>query len=198
MLPNDHVLHRRRAAAIGHVQDVDAGHLFEQLAGEMLRGAVAGRGVAELARVLLRVVDDLRHGAQGDVLADHQHVVDAGDVGDRHEVLVDVDRQLLPGHDGRDAERGHGGQQDRLAVGRRLGHGLVGDEAAGAGLGLDDHLLADDRPGRVGEQAAQQVGGAAGREAAEDARVALELRAGRPAQGHGSRCAGGAGHHCPS
>jgi hypothetical protein len=193
-----HVLDRRRAAAIGDVQQVDASQLLEQLAGEVLRGAVAGRGVAQLAGILFREVDDIGDAAQSDVLADDQHVVDAGDVADRHEILVDVDRQLLARHHRRNAERGHGGEQDALAVGRRLGHRLVGDEAAGAGLGLDDHLLADDRPGRIGQQATQQIGGTAGRKATEDAHIALDLRACRPPNGRRRRGACSAGDHCPS
>jgi len=41
-------------AAIGHRRHVDVRHVFEQLAGEMLRGADAGMAVGELARLSTR------------------------------------------------------------------------------------------------------------------------------------------------
>ena len=56
----DEVVERGPGAAIGHVQHLDAGHALEQLAGEMDRGAVAGRGEGDLARVGLGVGDELR------------------------------------------------------------------------------------------------------------------------------------------
>ena len=51
----------------------------------------------------------------------------------------------------------------RMAVGRRLGHDLVADHAAGAGLVLDDDRLAQHllQPGR--DQPGRRVGAAASR-----------------------------------
>ena len=48
----DQIVHRRAGAAIGHVHDVDLGHALEQLAGEMVGRADAGRGEIDLAGLL--------------------------------------------------------------------------------------------------------------------------------------------------
>ena len=45
------------AAAIGHVDDVDAGLLAQELAGEMVRRAGAGGAVVELAGIGLGIGD---------------------------------------------------------------------------------------------------------------------------------------------
>jgi hypothetical protein len=60
-------------------------------------------------------------------------------------------------------------EQQRVAVGRRVHHLLRGDVAAGAGLVLDDHRLADRGLHLLGDQAGHDVGGAAGREGDDDA-----------------------------
>ena len=59
-----------------------------------------------------------------------------------------------------------------MAVRRGARHGLRGDEAVRAGLRLDDHVLAEDRPQRLGDDAADELARAAGREAVHDAHVA--------------------------
>ena len=53
----DHVGEDR--AAIGHVDDVDAGQALEQFAGDVLRRADAGRGVGQLAGLRLGERDQL-------------------------------------------------------------------------------------------------------------------------------------------
>ena len=53
----EHVVHRRRRAAIGHVHDVDLGVDLEQFAGEMRHAAGAGRGEIEFAGLRLRERD---------------------------------------------------------------------------------------------------------------------------------------------
>ncbi len=52
--------HRRAAAAIGHVQHLDAGHHLHQLAGQMRRAAVAGRRKRQLAGIGLATGDHVR------------------------------------------------------------------------------------------------------------------------------------------
>ena len=58
-LSADQVGERGRAAAIGHVNHVDAGHHLEQLAGHMGRGPDAGRRHVDLARIGLGIGDEL-------------------------------------------------------------------------------------------------------------------------------------------
>jgi hypothetical protein len=59
--PRHQVVDRRRAAFIWHVDDVGAGHEFEQLATDVARRAVTRRGIEKLAGILFGVVDQLRH-----------------------------------------------------------------------------------------------------------------------------------------
>ena len=51
----------RRAAAIRHVKQVDAGALLEHLDAELVLAAVAARGVGQRRLLLARVFDQLRH-----------------------------------------------------------------------------------------------------------------------------------------
>ena len=46
-VPGDHIEHRRNAAAIGHVADIDAGRRLQHLGAEMLRAAIAGRAIGQ-------------------------------------------------------------------------------------------------------------------------------------------------------
>jgi hypothetical protein len=60
--------------------------------------------------------------------------------------------------------RGHCAHQERVAVGRGLGDDLRAEVAARAGAVLDDDLLAEPHRELRREDAADDVGGAAGRE----------------------------------
>ena len=55
----EQVGHRRRRAAIGNVRDLDAGAPQQQFHGDVRQRADAGRGIVQLAGILLRVVDEL-------------------------------------------------------------------------------------------------------------------------------------------
>ena len=55
----DQVVDRRRAAAIGHVHDLGAGHELEQLAADVAGRAVARRRIGELAGIGLGVRDQV-------------------------------------------------------------------------------------------------------------------------------------------
>ena len=52
---------RRRAAAIGDMQNIHARHLFEQFSGKMKRGARAGTGESIAPWVRARLADQFRH-----------------------------------------------------------------------------------------------------------------------------------------
>jgi hypothetical protein len=54
------VVERGARATIGHVHHVDPGHALEQLAGEMHRGAVAGRCEGHFPRIGLGVGNEFR------------------------------------------------------------------------------------------------------------------------------------------
>src|SRR4051812_45987823 len=58
-LAADQVGKRGGAAAIRHMQHVDAGHQLEQLAGEMMGASNAGRGNGDFAGVGFGIGDEL-------------------------------------------------------------------------------------------------------------------------------------------
>jgi hypothetical protein len=52
---------RGRRTSIRHMNHVDTGHDFEKLAGDMLRGPIAGGRHVDLARVGLGIDDELKN-----------------------------------------------------------------------------------------------------------------------------------------
>ena len=113
-LPADQIGHHRRAAAIGHVHHVDAGHHLEQLAGEVRRRAGPERGHADLARIGLGVGDRL-----GDGLGRHRRVRDqhhgiVDQPGDRRDVALQVEPLVL-----RQDAVDEGGRAEEQACSRR-------------------------------------------------------------------------------
>ena len=160
-------------AAIGDVLQVDAGHRLEQLAGDVLHRAAAGRGHVDLARIGLGVGDELRNGVDRERGMHLHHVRHADDAGDRRHVADEVEIELLverrvDGVRGRD-------EQQRVAVGRRAHHRLGRDVAAGARPALDHERLPEPLGQPLADEPGEDVGRAAGRKADDDAH-----RPGRP------------------
>ena len=155
-----------RRTAIGHVDDVDAGHELEQLGRDMGSGAVARRGEVELAGIGLGIGDELgnRFDRQRRIhLHDHGGAHDArdrSDIAEEIEIEVVVERHV-------DHVRRRD-QEQRIAVGRRVGSGLGTDIAAGARPVVDDELLAEPLRQPVADQAGVDVGRGAGRKADDD------------------------------
>jgi hypothetical protein len=141
--PGQQILDRRRAAAIGHVQQVDLGHVLEELAAQMNRRARARRGERILAGIVARQLDQLRHRLGRHARAHDQQVGQRPQHGDRGEILGGIVRQLGVERR-RDGVAGHAVEPDRVAVGRRMGDRIGADIAARAALVLDDELLAGE------------------------------------------------------
>src|SRR6516164_1306685 len=117
---------RMGVAAIRHVQHVDAGHQFEQLAAEMRRGSDPRRAHGDLARIGFCIGDQLRNAVDRNRRMHLDHVGRAHDPRDRHEVADEiVVEPVVKRHADRVADAGH---QKRIAVGRRMGGGLRPDE----------------------------------------------------------------------
>ena len=86
---------------------------------------------------------------------------------DRHEVLVHVERQRAV--ERRADRQAVGGEQDGVAVGRRLGERIGREIAAGAGAVLHHHRLVELLAELVAEEPGDGIDGAAGRERHDDA-----------------------------
>ena len=157
----DQVVDRGGAAAVGNVDDVGVAHVLEQLAADMAGRAVARRRVQELARILLRVVDHLRHRFERQRRRDREQEVSARRQRDRLKVALDVVGQLRH-HVAGDRERTDRPHAERIAVGLGLGGEVETDGQRAAGAVVDHDLLAD-LLGQLGTQDARDgVGRAAG------------------------------------
>ena len=97
-----------------------------------------------------------------------QHVVDVDRAHDRREVLHRVVRHLRVDADV-DRERRDVAEQQRVAVGRRLGDGVGADHAARAGAVVDDDRLAERLGQRLLHDARIEIDRAARRERHDDA-----------------------------
>ena len=144
------------------MQQVDFGDLLEHFAGEMLGGGKAGAGEHDLAGMVLGVGDQFLDVAGREIRPRHDHQAGGGDLADRGESGVGVVGHVLLGDRGDDLTRGH--DSERVAVGRRLGDHVIAQDAARAGLVFDDERLAEPALHRVGENAANDIGAAAGPE----------------------------------
>ena len=141
---------------------LDARHAVEHLAQQMVERAVAGRGIAELVGPAPGHGDQLGHGFGRKAGMGQQHIGHGADQADGPEVLHRIEARLAVqrGVDGLAAADGH---QQRMAVARRLGHGLGADVAARAGPVLDHHAGAQHLGQLLAHQPAHDVIGAAGR-----------------------------------
>ena len=127
--------HRRPAALVGDVEQLDVRRRGEDLHRHVQRAVDARRAVVDRAGLGLRRVDQVLQRLVGTVAAHHQHGGIGADQRDRRELVELVGRrpalQAVGHRQHRDRRQRH---QDRVAVGRRA-RGLRGaDRAAGAGL----------------------------------------------------------------
>ena len=152
----------RRGAAIGHVGEIDLGHVFEQLAAHVRRAAVSGRGERDLARALSGFGDQVGDRAERRGLRHDEYVGEEADQRDRGKVVdrIVVDRGEEIAVDGKT----RGGDVHGVAVGGGAGDVFRGDVAAGARLVLHHHLLAPHFRQPRADDAADRVDAASGRE----------------------------------
>ena len=94
-LPAEQIGQRRRRAAIGHVDHVDAGHHLEQLAGDMLRRAVAGRRHVDLAGIGFGIGDELGNRLGRNRWIDLHDDGHADDARDRRDVADEIEIELV-------------------------------------------------------------------------------------------------------
>ena len=171
----------RGAAAIGHVQQLDAGLEREPLDRELVDGAVARRAEGELAGLGLGLLDHVLDRGEAAARMREQQQRRDGDAGDGDQVLVRIVGRRR--HQRGDGDEVAGGDEDRVAVRRRLGHGVDAERAAGAGAVLDHHGLAERLGELLADEARADIGDAAGRERHDDADGAAGPGLGRRGRG---------------
>ena len=181
-LAGDQVLQRRPRAAVRDVGDEGLRLQLEQLAREVVRGAIAGRGVVELAGVLAHQLEEALQVGRGDALrVDDDDLRHARDQADRDEIVLDRVVELGV-HRGRDRVM-HRAHEERVAVGRRLGGDAGADCAAGAAAVVDDHLASKRARQHGGQRPGKRVRAAPGRKGNDEGDRPRRPGALRPCQG---------------
>ena len=163
----DRVGDRFRRSLVRHMHHVDARHDLQLLEIEVRAAADPGRGKVQLAGIRFRRGYKVGERLPLGVLAGDQHVRPAAEQREVGEVL-----QRIVGKARVDARvgdvRGRVREQ-RVAIGRRVYDHLRADRAAGTGAVFGDHRLAPDLLQLCRECAADDVGGASGRECDDQA-----------------------------
>ncbi|SPK72371.1 protein of unknown function [Cupriavidus taiwanensis] len=183
-------LHRFRIALVRNVRELHALLHRQLFHGQVQRGHRARRAVGQLAGVGLGVGDVVLHGLDRRIRRHHQAERIAGQVDDVAQVL---DRVPVDLGGVRQAVDRHGHLRQRVAVGRGALHQLRRQHAAGTRLVLDDHGLAQDFRGVVGQHAERDIRGAAGGVADHQPDRALRELVGLGLGRHGGKTEGRGG-----
>ena len=142
------------------MQHVNSCHSLEELAGNIIHGAVATRCKGDLAGISFGVGDEFRQRLRGVCRIHHHDEGGARDAGDRRDVADEIEIQFrVEAHigNGRRAD-----QEQRVAVGGRASDRFGRDIGAGARAVLDDDLLAEPLRERLADDARDDVGRRAG------------------------------------
>ena len=182
---------RLQFAVVRHMEQVDAGHHLEQLAGNMGEVAGAVRGHVDLARIGLGISDELGDGLRRERRRHHHDERRRADIADRRDIADEVEVEIVVQQVAERVRRRD--LEQRVAVRRRADHGLGRQIGAGAGLVLGDKLLAEAIRQRLRDQARGNVGRTARRVADDEAhrpRRIIQRRRGARQNRHGgsARC----------
>ncbi len=158
----DDVVARAGRALIGHVLDVGAGEVFEQLAGHVVVRSDTRRRIVERAGLRLGERDELLHG-RGRHARMHDHdQIRIQKRCHRHEVAHQLERLVGDQRLGRGLRRRH--HQEGVAVGSRLRRRIGADDGPGAWPVLHDERLMQRLVQFIGDGTREDVGWAAGTE----------------------------------
>ncbi len=157
------IIERHAAAPIGHVLHLGARLEHEQLGRQPIRRGAPGRAEVQLPRPCFHVGDQLGDRAHRQILVDHHHIGELRRHRDLDDVAPHVERKVVL-HQRRNDLAAKAANQERVAI-RRRAHDLAhADEAIAARLVLDDDGGAEPVLQKLRDQAAHDVGDAAGRE----------------------------------
>jgi hypothetical protein len=149
---------------VGHLR---TGLQQQQLHLKMIELAGAGRCVIVFGRIGFEELDELVEGRHRHLAGiDQQQMRLRRDDADWRQVTLDVVGHLANMRD--DAERSDRGDQQRVAVGRRLRRGRRADEARAAGDIVQDERLAEALRERLAQQARHGIRDAACRRRHDD------------------------------
>ena len=183
-------LHPLRAALVGDVRELRAGHLLDLDHGELAGAADAGGAVVVLLRFLLAGSDQFLERLPRGVGLDHDAHRVARQAADVGEVLERVPVGLLVVRVAQ-AVDAHAGQRRAIGLGVQQ-HGR-GQRAGRTGLDVDQDLLAQDLRHGLAQHADVDVGDAARGERVVDGDGAVGLPLGLATRHHRRGEKGGAG-----
>ena len=176
---------RRAAAVVGDVQRLAAGLVQQHLAGEVVRGADAGRGELQVRIGLLGQLDELRQRLGLEIRPHEEEHRRLRHRGHRHQVGRRVVGQVLAVERRVDRDRADVADDEGVAVGIGLGVLRRAGDAARPRLVYDRDRLAEGLLHPVGGEPSGQVGGAAGGEGHDhlDRAVGIVVRRSGRSQG---------------
>ena len=157
----DQIGHQLAAALVGDMRDLRAGRRLEALE-RHVRGAADAAG-GDVDRRLLRQRDEVLQRLGLDLVVHDDHVRHVAGQRHRREILERIVAELGL-HERVDGERPVRADQQRVAVGRGARHHFGADAAAGAAAVVDHHRLPKRHFHLFADDAADDVGIAAGRE----------------------------------
>ena len=144
------------------MQQLDAGEFRRHGQRDVLARALAGRGVGDRLRVGARERDQLLQILVGQILARHERVGPGDRETNGYEILerIVVELGIEPGIERDVGERA---EQQRVAVGRRLGRCFRSDQRAGTDAVLHHQRLSEQGRQPIGQDARHGIEPAAGR-----------------------------------
>ena len=158
-LAREHVLHGGAGAFVGHMGELGAGDLADQLQTQVVHAAQATGANADFAGVGLGIGDKFGPVGIGQIAAHGQHEIGAAHIGDADQRLGVVRQAGVQQGVGDDGGVVH--QQVDRAVGPGLGHVLAADDGVGAGAVFHHDGLAQQGLRLDRDQPRQHVGCAA-------------------------------------
>ena len=179
-------------ALVGNMHQRDAGGAGEIFAGDVARGAGAGRAEIDLAGIGLGIGDQFGDGFGRKRRIHHQRIRRVADQADRRKILARIVADVLVERRP-DRERAGVAEHQRVAVGLAFGDRLGADGAAGAGAVVDHDLFAEQLAHLVGDAAADDRGRAARRKRNHQrdraGRIVLRVRGDATRRDHGASAA---------
>ena len=163
-LARDDIGDQRAAAAIAHLNGLNARHGIEQAARQMPGATHAGMAIAQGIRPRPRRRQQRCEISKGLVRRADEEIENIASQADRREIHPRVKAQIAEQR-GVQRQGGDGAHQQRMAIRGRAQHHLAGQIARGAGFVLHHHRLAKRglKPGRHGPDG--DIRAAAGRKA---------------------------------
>ena len=183
---------RQRTALVGHVDGLRADLLAQQLRLQVRQRAGALRSEVDVAVPGLDPAHELGDRPGRHVGIDDQHVRRVGDQADGNEIAREIGLGVGVEVAG-DGLRGHGAQEEVVAVGGQARRDVHAQGAAGAGPVVDHHALRELVAQLLADQPRQDVGGAGGRIRDQHLQGTFRIALRRCAGARGCEAQGGEG-----